>query len=281
MRAVSFLGSGSRLCEGSAMAAAIPVDDPEDPRLADYAALADPEFRQRVEAERGFFVVESVHAVRRLLESGRGVRSVLVTPTQLDALREALDGTDAPVYVAPIDVLRNVVGFDLHRGAVACATRWELPAAADVLRGTRRVVVCEGLNDHENLGVLFRNAAALGMDAVVLDAESADPFYRRCVRVSIGHVCTVPWTRFGALPDVRAAGLSLVALTPAPDAISIDDVDWPARTALMFGAEGPGLSDDALAAADLRVRIPMRAGVDSLNIASAAAIAFHAATRAR
>jgi tRNA G18 (ribose-2'-O)-methylase SpoU len=255
------------------------IDDPADPRIADYIDLRDPELRIRVEGEGGFFIAESLHVVETVVAAGVRLRSVLVTPHQLDALADLLARVTAPVYVAPPTVLRRVVGFDLHRGVVASVARWPLPPLDDVLAGASRVALCERLNDHENLGVLFRNAAGFGMDAVVLDAESADPFYRRCVRVSIGHVCTVPWTRFRALDEVRAAGLTLVALTPARDAISIDDVDWPARTALMFGAEGPGLSDDALAAADVRVRIPMRAGVDSFNIASAAAVAFHAATR--
>lgn len=253
----------------------IPVDDARDPRLADFVGLADPDLRRRVEAERGFFVAESPHVVRRLVASGRAVRSVLVTPAQHRVLAEALDRLDAPVYVAPPSVLRRVAGFDLHRGAVASAPRWPLPALADVLVGASRVVVCEGLNDHENLGLVFRSAAALGADAVLLDPTCADPWYRRCVRVSIGHVITLPWTRCASLEDLRRQGFTTVALTPARDACDIGEVVWPERVALALGAEGAGLSEGWLRAADVRARIPMRGDADSLNVATAAAIACY------
>jgi len=258
----------------NAMPVPIAIEDAGDPRLADYAALPDPGRRRRVEVEGGFFIAESPHVVRRLLTSGRRVRSVLVTPEQHAALAGALDGLTAPVYVAPIAVLRGIVGFDLHRGAVAAADRWELDEPAVLLRGARRVAVLQRVNDHENLGGLFRSAAALGIDAVLLDAECADPWYRRCVRVSIGTVCTLPWTRIVSLDDVQAAGFALIALTPSAGASALDTMAWPDRAALLLGAEGPGLSPDWLAAADGRARIPMHRGVDSLNVATAAAIAF-------
>jgi len=258
------------------MSAPVPVDDPADPRLREYVGLNDPELRRRVESERGFLVAESPHVVRHLIGSGRHVRSVLVTPPQHDALADALAPLDAPVYVAPEAVLRQVVGFDLHRGAVAAADRWELPAVGDVVRGARRIAVLEHVNDHENLGVLFRSAAALGIDAVLLDPTCSDPLYRRTVRVSIGHVLTLPWTRVDSVEAVRAAGFSLLACTPAPDAQPLESVVWPERSALLFGEEGYGLSDAWLEAADARVRIVMRNGVDSLNVATAAAIVFYA-----
>ncbi len=261
------------------------VEDPDDPRVRDYVDLADPDVRRRVEADGGFFIAESPLVVRRLLESGRTVRSVLVTPAQYTALADVLgaDGTDGtapsdtPVYVASEAVLRRVVGFNLHRGAVASADRWPLPTVEVVLRGARRVAVLEKVNDHENLGVLFRSAAALGIDAVVLDPECSDPLYRRCVRVSIGHVLRLPWTRLTTIDDVTRAGFTTFALTPAPDAVPIGSVRWPARAALLFGAEGPGLSDSWQRAADERVQIPMQPGADSLNVATAAAVAFYAA----
>jgi tRNA G18 (ribose-2'-O)-methylase SpoU len=256
----------------------IVIDDAADPRLSDYVGLSDPELRRRVEPDGGFFVAESPHVVEALLRSGRRVRSVLVTPTQHDALAGVLDGANAPVYVARPEVLREVVGFDLHRGAVASGDRWALPPVGSVLAGARRVAVVERMADHENLGGVFRNAAAFGVDAVLLDEETADPLYRRCVRVSIGHVLTVPWTRLASLGELREHGFTLLALTPAADAASIGEVEWPERFALLFGSEGPGLSDAWLAAADRRVRIPMRPGVDSLNVAAAAAVAFYAAT---
>jgi tRNA G18 (ribose-2'-O)-methylase SpoU len=251
------------------------VDDPADPRLSEYVDLRDPDLRRRVEPDGGFFVAESPHVIRTVIGAGRRVRSVLVTPVQHDALASALATIDAPVYVAEAEVLRRVVGFDLHRGAVASVDRWPLPSVPGLCAPARRVAVLERVNDHENLGALFRNAAAFGLDAVVLDAECSDPLYRRTVRVSIGHVCTVPWARYASLDEVRGAGLALVALTPDPDAAAIDDIEWPDRCAVMLGAEGPGLSDAALARADLAVRIPMRSDVDSLNVATAAAIAFH------
>ena len=260
----------------------IHVDDPDDPRLADYVGLPDPQFRRRIEAERGFFIAESPLVVRALLRSGRVVRSVLVTPAQHAALADVIDDPAhplaAPVYVAADAVLRRVVGFDLHRGAVAAAERWPLPPVEAVLAGARRVAVLERLNDYENLGGLFRNAAAFGIDAVVLDSESADPLYRRCVRVSIGHAITVPWTRIASLDELRDRGFTLLALTPGADAVALGSIDWPERFALMVGAEGPGLSAAWLAAADVKVRIPMQPSVDSLNVATAAAIAFYAST---
>jgi tRNA G18 (ribose-2'-O)-methylase SpoU len=253
----------------------IAVEDAADPRLADYVDLPDPELRRRVETAGRFFVAESPHVVRRLLASGRTVRSVLVTAEQHHALADVLTAVPFPVYVAPIDVLRRVVGFDLHRGAVAAADRWPLPPVVDVLAGATRVAVCERVNDHENLGVLFRSAAALGLDAILLDPSCADPLYRRTVRVSIGHAITLPWTRLESLDAL--AGFTTVALTPAPGAVDLDAFAWPARAAILLGAEGPGLSDGWLAAADARVRIPMHAGADSLNVATAASIAFYAA----
>lgn len=252
------------------------VDDPADPRLADYVDLTDPDVRRRMEGERGFFIAESPLVVRRLLASGRPVRSVLVTPRQQAALADALDGLAVPVYVAGPDVLRRVVGFDLHRGAVASAARWPLPASADVLRGAHRVVVLEKVNDHENLGLIFRSAAALGADAVLLDRECSDPLYRRSVRVSIGSVLTLPWTRVDAVGEVLDAGFDGVAFTPDEGALELETFAWPHRCALLFGPEGPGLSRTWLESVQWRVRIPMSGGVDSLNVATAVAIGLYA-----
>lgn len=259
----------------------IAIDDADDPRLSDYVGLSDPDLRRRVEPDGGFFVAESPHVVEALIRSGRTVRSVLVTPTQHDALAASLASLAAPVYVARPEVLRRVVGFDLHRGAVAAGDRWPLPSVASVLDGARSVAVLERITDHENLGGLFRNAAALGLGSVLLDEESADPLYRRCVRVSIGHVLTVPWTRLSSLDELRTRGFTLLALTPAADGLPLDELEWPERHALLLGTEGPGLSAAWLAAADARVRIPMQPGVDSLNVATAAALAFYEAGKVR
>jgi tRNA G18 (ribose-2'-O)-methylase SpoU len=256
----------------------IAVEDPADSRLSDYVGLSDPQLRRRVEAERGFFIAESPLVVQALVRSGRTVRSVLVTPAQYETIADSLVELDAPVFVAPPDVLREVVGFDLHRGAVASGERWPLPPAASVLGGARRVAVVQKLGDHENLGGIFRSAAAFGVDAVLLDAECADPLYRRCVRVSIGHVLTVPWTRLESLDELRGAGFTRFALTPDPGAEPLDTIVWPERFALLLGSEGPGLTPEWLAAADARIRIPMRPAVDSLNVATAAAIAFYASS---
>lgn len=261
----------------------IHVDSADDPRLLDYRDLRDPARRVAVEGAAGFFVGEGELVVRRMVERGVALRSVLVTPRRHDALADVLDGLDAPVYVAPDPVLRSVVGFDLHRGAVAAADRPPARDADPLVRagGARSVALAlERVNDHENLGSLFRSAAALGAAAVLLDPECSDPLYRRSVRVSMGHVLSVPWARTGALPAAvarwRAAGARVVALTPGGDtALGAFATARGAEPAvLLLGAEGPGLRAETLAAADDRVAIPMTAGSDSLNVAVAAAIAL-------
>jgi tRNA G18 (ribose-2'-O)-methylase SpoU len=217
------------------------------------------------------------------------VRSLLFTPAQWARLEADVTaaGCQAPVFVAERNVLAEVAGFDVHRGAAAAADR--LPAAHpnDILRilksmpGPATVAVAEGLNDYENVGALFRNAAAFGVAAVLVDPTTADPLYRRSVRVSLGHVLHMPFGRLapwpGRLDTVRTSGFELVALTPSPDADSIDDVAVRVgdRVALLLGAEGSGLSPEVLAIADHRARIPMASGVDSLNVATAAAVALH------
>jgi tRNA G18 (ribose-2'-O)-methylase SpoU len=264
----------------------IAVDSADDPRIADYVALSDPELRRGIERAHGFFVAEGPLVIRRLLATNHRVRSVLVTPKQHAALAGALAGLDAPVYVVEPAVMEQTVGFDLHRGAVAAADRYPLPPVERVLAGASRIAILERVNDHENLGALFRNAAAFGFDAVLLCPQCSDPLYRRTVRVSIGHVLTVPWTRAEPWPAtldlVGELGFTVLALTPAADARRIESVtppsstqpSGPGRIAILVGAEGPGLSDAALARSATRVRIPMAAGVDSLNVATAAAVAF-------
>jgi tRNA G18 (ribose-2'-O)-methylase SpoU len=258
------------------------IDRADDPRIADYVGLSDPDLRQRVEHDRGFFIAEGAIVVRTLLATRHRVRSVLVTPRQGAALADVLDHLDAPVYVVSSEVMRQTVGFDLHRGAVAAADRYPLPSIEAVLDGATRIAMLERVNDHENLGALFRNAAAFGVDAVLLCPECSDPLYRRAVRVSAGHVLTVPWTRAApwpaAIDEVRALGFTVLALTPRRDGDvrRIDEVSIAEAmcVAVLVGAEGPGLSPGALASASARVRIPMADGVDSLNVAVAAAVAF-------
>jgi tRNA G18 (ribose-2'-O)-methylase SpoU len=249
----------------------IPVDAPDDPRLFDFVELRDGR------SPEGAFIVEGLSPLAELIRSAYSTRAVLVSPAKLPRVAALLAGVDCPVYVGEMPLLRATVGFNLHRGVVASAQRMPPADPLSLLRGARRIAVLEQLNDVENLGNLFRSARAFGVDAVLLDPRTADPLYRRCVRVSMGHVMHVPFARFERWPDplddVRDAGFTVAALTPSPDAVPIDDLDAP-RIAWLLGAEGPGLSETAMARADVRVQIPIAAEVDSLNVGTAAAIAF-------
>jgi tRNA G18 (ribose-2'-O)-methylase SpoU len=257
----------------------VPVTDPADPRLADYRALHDPAGRVAYERAAGVFVVEGALAIERLLASAYETRSLLVTPAMRDRLAPHGE-PDTDVYVGDRDVMAAVAGFDVHRGALAVATR---PPPADpaalLAAEVRTVLYLERLNDHENVGGLFRVARALGADAVLLDPETCDPLYRRAVRVSLGHVLHVPFARAAsaaeALTLLKQHGFTTYALTPATGADDVGEVRPDKRTALLLGAEGPGLTEPTLAAAERRVRIPMRPDVDSLNVVTAAAIALH------
>jgi tRNA G18 (ribose-2'-O)-methylase SpoU len=246
------------------------VEDLDDPRLDDYRDLRGGRPRGT-----GPVIVESLLGVEALARSSFTIRSILVSPQKLGRLPAVSD--DVPVLVADLPLQRATVGYELHRGVVASAERPSPSAPATVLAGARRVVIAERMNDLENLGSLFRNARAFAADAVLLDPETADPLGRRPVRVSMGHVLHVPFARVDPWPDglaaVRAAGLSLVALT-TDGGRTLDDL--PDRVAFVVGAEGPGLTDRARAEVDLCVRIPMATGVDSLNVATAAAIALSA-----
>ncbi len=253
----------------------VEIHDPADPRLDDFRDLADADVRPD---RRGVVIADGVNVVERLAGSAYPIRAVFGVPARIEALRRALAESDATAFVADKWVLSEVVGFRVTRGVLAAATR---PPALDVgalLDGARRVAVLESLNDFENLGALFRNAAAFGVDAVLLDPQCADPLYRRSVRVSMGHVLRVPFAVLpGAWPAsldaLRSRGFELLALTPA-GAEDLRRVEVPERWAVLLGAEGPGLSPAVLGLADRRVRIPMAAGVDSVNVATAAAIAF-------
>ncbi len=265
----------------------IPIDDAADPRVADYVGLKDAALRRWREEPGaggpGLFIAEGSLVVRRLLASSYRLRSVLLTPQRYGPLAPDLADAAAPVYLAGQDVMNAVAGFDIHRGVLASAERRPLPQPPELLVAATRVVVLEDINDHENLGVIFRNAAALGIGAVLLSPECCDPLYRRCVRVSMGHVLDLPFGVLSPWPDalatVAGAGFEVVALTPNAGARDIRDLalDGRDKVALLLGAEGPGLSAGALRRAGVRARIPMTAGVDSLNVGSAAAIAFHAA----
>jgi tRNA G18 (ribose-2'-O)-methylase SpoU len=262
------------------------VDDPADPRIVDFVALNDPDLRRLREqgdgTDGGFLVAEGVLVIQQLLRSPYRLRSLLVTERGLRLLAAELAAIDSPVFVAPQPVLDAICGFHFHRGALAAADRRPLPDLAAATADADLTVIIEGVNDHENLGALFRNAAAFGTGAVVLDPTCADPLYRRSIRVSMGHVLRTPFTRAVAWPaaiaELQALGFEVLALTPSAGAEDVRDVPPVApgrRLALLVGAEAPGLSAAALAAADRRVRIAMVPGVDSLNVATAAAVALH------
>ncbi|PZU48387.1 MAG: rRNA methyltransferase [Microbacterium sp.] len=261
------------------------VDDPSDPRLSDYRDLTDVALRRRTEPEEGLYIAESAKVIARAVAAGHRPRSVLVQEKWL-ADAEALAG-DAPIYLVSDAVAEKLTGYAVHRGALAAMHRPALPPVADVVAGARLVLVLEDIVDHTNVGAAFRAAAGLGADAVLVTPRCADPLYRRSVRVSMGTVFQVPWTRIpdgpgggwhAAREALRDAGIHVAALALAEGAVPLDDfVDGrPERVALVLGAEGDGLSRNALASADTIVTIPMAGGVDSLNVASAAAVALWA-----
>jgi tRNA G18 (ribose-2'-O)-methylase SpoU len=254
----------------------IDVDSPDDPRLDDFRDLTLADRRPDRPGGRGLVIAEGVPVVRRLLDSPYPIRAVMGVAAKVAELSPELG--DTPAYVVTPSTMDKVVGFHLNRGVLATADRAPVPSL-DALAKSRRIAVLEGVNDHENLGALFRNAAALGIDGVLLTERCADPLYRRSVRVSMGHVLRVPFIRdvplATALDALRGNGFRTIALTPVTSAVPLSRVDSYGRVAVLLGAEGPGLSEAALAAADVRARIPMPTGVDSLNIATAAAIAFY------
>ncbi len=253
------------------------ITQPDDPRVRDFTNLTDVAARSVREPAEGLFIAEGAKVIRRAREAGYRPRSVLTEPKWLPGLEAALEGTDAEILLASPDVLRSVTGYQVHRGALASFERRPLPTPAELVADARLVVVLVDLVDHTNVGAVFRNAAALGADAVLVTPGCADPLYRRSVKVSMGAVLGVPWTRTGADPLGDLAGFTTIALTLAADAIDLADVPVGlGRRAVMLGTEGAGLADDLTARADLRVRIPMAGGVDSLNVAAASAIALYA-----
>ncbi len=262
------------------------VDDLDDARLSDFRHLREPNVRARVERNAGIFTVEGWLSLEALAESPYPVRSALVA-TKHAARAESIVEPDVPVYAVPESALEQVTGVHFHRGVVGVAERPAALTPDAVLDGARRVLLLEGVNDYENLGALFRNASAFGVDAVLLDPTTADPLYRRATRVSLGHVLRVPFARVGPdawpsiLGDLSRDGMTVLALTPAADATPLGSVleQLPDKVGVLVGAEGPGLSEDAMAAADLRVRIPMTPGTDSVNVATSAAIALAALYR--
>jgi len=264
----------------------VPISDPGDPRLRDYASLTDVHLRRSLEAEHGLFIAEGEKVIRRAVAAGYPVRSLLAAQDRLASVHDLATAAKAPCYVVPSDVARQLTGYPVHRGALAAMHRVPLPSVAALLApAPARVVVLEDIVDHGNVGGIFRCAAALGAAAVILSPRCADPLYRRAVKVSMGAVFAVPYARMddwhGGLARLREAGYRLLALTPDQSAAPVGAVSPGERAALLLGTEGDGLSSHWLDQADQAVCIPMApaamaAGVDSLNVVAAAAIACHA-----
>jgi tRNA G18 (ribose-2'-O)-methylase SpoU len=260
----------------------VPIDGLEHPELSDYARLTDVALRRLAEPAGGLYIAESLTVIGRALRAGHVPRSVLTSPRWLPEIESLLGERDVPVYVGDAHALEELTGFHLHRGALASMHRPEPLDPRDVLRDARRVVIVEDVVDHTNVGAIFRSVAGLGADAVLVTPRCADPLYRRSVRVSMGTVLQVPWTRLPewdeAAEILHQAGFTIAALALSAGAVSLRDfaASAPDRVALLVGAEGDGLSRDALAAADAVVTIPMAHGVDSLNVAAASAVALYA-----
>jgi tRNA G18 (ribose-2'-O)-methylase SpoU len=265
----------------------VPITNLDIDDLRDYVGLTDVALRRVSEPEGGLYIAESAKVIARAIAAGHRPRSVLTGAKWLPELEELLVGIDCPVYVGESELLASVTGFSLHRGALASMHRPDLPAVEETLKGASRVLVLEDIVDHTNVGAIFRSAAGIGADAVLITPRCADPFYRRSVRVSMGTVFQVPWTRLPDWPDgstlLKGLGFHVAALALADDAVSLDEfvATAPDKVALVLGTEGDGLSAAALREADSIVTIPMRGGVDSLNVASATAVALYSLTASR
>ena len=260
----------------------IQISTLDEPGLADYSGLTDVALRRVSEPAGGLYIAESSKVMARAIAAGHQPRSVLLQEQWLEALLPLLDPFDIPVFVGDAALLESITGYNLHRGALAAMHRPALPPAAQLLENARRVVVLEDIVDHTNVGAIFRSVAGLGADAVLVTPRCADPLYRRSVRVSMGTVLQVPWTRLPDWPEgaeiLAAAGFHVAALALAPDAVSLDEfaASAPEKVAILLGSEGDGLSRTALSHADSIVTIPMGHGVDSLNVAAASAVALWA-----
>ncbi|MGI5950610.1 MAG: TrmH family RNA methyltransferase [Brooklawnia sp.] len=271
------------------MARLIEITDPADARLDDYIRLRETTLRRRLEAQQGLFIAEGATIIRRAIEAGYRPRSFLLTERWLDGLGDLLADCPAPAYLVSGQLAEQVTGFHVHRGALAAMHRQQRWALTDLL-DARRLVVCEDIVDHTNVGAIIRSAAGLGWDGVLLAPRAADPLYRRAIKTSMGAVFQMPWARLanwaGDLDRLRAAGCQVVAMALRPDALELDDFAEQVRAdprplALLVGTEGAGLSSQWLGQADVVVRITMARGVDSLNVAAATAIACHALAERR
>lgn len=262
------------------------ITDPDDDRVDDFRDLNSIERRPDLPTGKGLVIAEGVLVVQRMLGSRFSPHAFLGTQRRLTELAADLAGVRAPFYRATAEVMAEVIGFHLNRGVLGAARRPPELTAAEVLTDARTIAVLEGVNDHENLGSIFRNAAGLGVDAVIFGTGCADPLYRRAVRVSMGHALLVPFARTqrwpGDLELLRDNGFRLLAMTPDPRADTLADAMGALarqKVAVLVGAEGPGLTETTMRASDVRVRIPMSRGTDSLNVATAAACAFYERVR--
>ncbi|MFC0265340.1 TrmH family RNA methyltransferase [Alloscardovia macacae] len=279
------------------------VDSLEDPRLSAYINLTEIQLRNKLEPDQGIFIAESPKVIERALAAHREPLSFLIEEEWLEGMKETFAsvdsqwGPDIPVFVASEELLKKLTGYRLHRGAMCAMRRWELPSVRDLCADAKRVAVMENIVDFTNVGALMRSAAALGIDAVLATPSCLDPLYRRAVRVSMGTVFQVPWTRIGgserknwpqpSIQELTELGFTTVAMALTDDSISLQELsrrihsapsepDHIEKVALIFGTEGDGLSKRTLAATDLTVKIPMSHGVDSLNVAASSAVAFYA-----
>ncbi|MEU5840705.1 RNA methyltransferase [Rhodococcus sp. NPDC047139] len=261
----------------------IDIEDPSDPRLDDFRDLNSADRRPDLPGGKGLVIAEGVLVVQRMLDSRFAPTSLLGVDRRLDELADDLRDVDVPFYRTDAGTMAEVVGFHLNRGVLAVSRRPAPLALDEVLDKATTVAVLEGVNDHENIGSMFRNAAGLGVDAVLFGKGCADPLYRRAVRVSMGHVLRVPFAQVdrwpGDLDLLRERGFQLISLTPNPQAIPLAEAMTGEKVALLLGAEGPGLTEHAMRATDVRARIPMAPGTDSLNVATAAAMAFYERVR--
>jgi len=262
------------------------VNDALDQRLSDFSALTDVELRKVREPEEGLYIAESRKVIRRALDAGHRPRSVLCPPDWLDSCLDLLNAyEDVPIFVAESEILEQITGYHVHRGALAAMQRPTLSDFRDLLRDASTIVILEDIVDHTNVGAIFRSVAALGADAVLVTPSCADPLYRRSVRVSMGTVLQVPWTRTAGWAqtrdDLHALGFHIAALALSEQALTLDEFahNRPQKLALVFGTEGDGLSAAAVNAADTVVTIPMHFGVDSLNVAAASAVALYTLKR--
>lgn len=266
------------------------VETLDDPRLDAFARLTEAQLRSKLEPEKALFIAESGKVIERALAAGMEPLSLLMEAKWLPAMQPIIDeisarwGDGVPVFVAPHDELTKLTGFELTRGALGAFRRPQLPSVADIVRGARRIAVLEDITNHTNVGAIFRSAAALGIDAVLVTPACYDPLYRRAVRVSMGTVFQVPWTRIGSerawaaegVPLLRSLGFSTAALALSDEAIFLHDERLRGcdKLALVLGTEGDGLAPSTIASCDYRVKIPMDHEVDSLNVAAASAVAF-------